>query len=83
MANGQLFGRKNMDVDDSDDMDVDSGNVCATLTKPEISNKYAKRVGAKKAKKLDIAENASASEVLPSPDAARCNHLNQDRPDIA
>ena len=89
-ANAQLFGHENMDVDDSDDMDVDSGKVCATRTKPAISNKYAKRMGAKKAKKLEIAENALASDVLSSADAtmyralsARCNYLSQDRPDIA
>ena len=64
MSNAQLFGQKDMDVEDSDDMDVDSGKVCATRTKPAISNKYAKRMGAKKAKKLEIAENALASDVF-------------------
>ena len=45
MTNAQLFGQEIMDVEDSDDMDVDSGKVCAIRTKPAISNKYAKRMG--------------------------------------
>lgn len=89
MAKAQLFGQEEMDVEDSEGMDVDSGKVCATRTNPAISNKYAKRVGAKKAKKLEIAKNALESDVLSSADAtmyqglsARCNYLSQDRPDI-
>jgi hypothetical protein len=60
----------------------------ATRTKPVEQNKYKKRLGAKKAKKLEIAEN---SEFVLSPAdatmyralAARCNYLSQDRPDIS
>ena len=84
-----------MDVDNSDEnaMDIDAitfGKMCAARTPPVNSNKYAKRVGAKTAKKLEIAENALASDVLTSAEAtmyralsARCNYLSQDRPDIS
>ena len=59
-----------MDVDNSispdtlvktcDGMDVDMGKVCATRTPPVNRNKYGKRVGAKKVKKPEIADNAAA-----------------------
>ena len=47
---------KKMDVNDNNEnaMDIDAyttGKMCATRTKPVNSNKYAKRVGAKTAKK--------------------------------
>ena len=51
-----------MDVDNSDEnaMDINAitfGKMCAARTPPVNSNKYAKRVGAKTSKKLEIAEN--------------------------
>ena len=60
----------------------------APRTKPTNTNKFKKRLGAKKAKKLELAENA---DFTLSPDdatlyralSARCNYLAQDRPDIA
>ena len=65
-----------------------SGRVCATRTKPVNNAKYAKRVGAKKAKKLELDKNSEF--VLSQADAttyralaARCNYLSQDRPDIS
>ena len=75
IANSQLFGREHMDLgmsahvvspdaltqDYPDYMDVCLGKTCATQTKPAISNKYAKWVGAKKPNKLEIVDNASAS----------------------
>ena len=89
MANAELLG---MDLSNDDDssMDVDMvGKVCATRTKPANSNKYTKRVGAKQAKKLEIADNANNSTARSSANAttyralsARCNYLSQDRPDI-
>jgi hypothetical protein len=90
VANARILGMDGSNDDDSS-MDVDMvGKVCAARTKPANSNKYTKRVGAKKAKKLEIAENATNSTVLASADAtmyralsARCNYLSQDRPDIS
>ena len=60
----------------------------ATRTKPLNQNKYQKRMGAKKAKRLELDKN---SEFTLSPAdattyralAARCNYLSQDRPDIS
>ena len=62
--------------------------VFANRTKPEKSSKYQKRVGAKTAKKLELAENSSfelspADATMYRALAARCNYLSQDRPDIA
>jgi hypothetical protein len=69
-------------------MDVDAVRpIFAQRTKPE-KNKFQKRVGAKTAKRLEIAENA-AFELEPADAtmyralAARCNYLSQDRPDIS
>ena len=59
----------------------------AKRTKP-VGNKYQKRVGAKKAKKLEVDQNSSGA-LSPSDAtmyralAARCNYLSQDRPDIS
>jgi len=100
MANADLFKSQKMDVDHfvspdtlmtpCDDMDVDLGKISATRTPPINTNKYAKRVGAKKAKKLEIADNAAASDRLTSSEAtmyralsARFHYLSQDRPDIS
>jgi hypothetical protein len=72
-----------------DPMDVDSLRpICAARTKPVAKAKFQKRVGAKTAKKLELAEN-SAFELEPADAtmyralAARCNYLSQDRPDIS
>ena len=71
----------------SSPMDVDDPQPLC-VTKPVKSAKYQKRVGAKTAKKLELAEN-SAFELSPADAtmyralAARCNYLSQDRPDIA
>ena len=61
--------------------------VFATRTKP-AGNKYQKRLGAKKPKKIELAENAEFT--LSAQDAAtyralaaRCNYIAQDRPDIS
>lgn len=89
-----------MDVDTDMDADINmlnmlkrvftmgmSRKVFANRTKP-IKKHGQKRVGAKKAKKLEISENGSF-ELSPSHAtayralAARCNYLAQDRPDIA
>ena len=97
MANADLFRSQKMDVDNSispdtpmkpcDDVDVDMGKVCATRTPPVNTNKYAKRVGAKKANQLEIADNAAAPDVLTSSEAkmyralsARCNYLVKTAP---
>ena len=78
----------NMEVDSVDPGRDDPMLICANRTKPANSNKYAKRVGAKQAKKLELSENA---EFVLSPKdattyralAARCNYLAQDRADIS
>ena len=72
-----------MEIDsDPSTSDLPTANhpVFAKRTKPEKSNKYQKRLGAKTAKKLELAEN-SAFELSPA-DAtmyralvARCNYL--------
>ena len=75
---------------ENDPMEVDSSHsqIFAARTKPVKPNKFQKRVGAKTAKKLELAENA-AFELEPADAttyralAARCNYLSQDRPDIA
>lgn len=77
-----------MDVDQdlvqgSDDpMEIHAiGPICAARTKPVAKAKFQKRVGAKTAKKLEIAEN-SAFELSPTDAtmyralAARCNYLS-------
>ena len=70
------------------DVDQDGRQIFAARTKPLTTNKFQKRVGAKTAKKLELAENA-AFELEPADAtmyralAARCNYLSQDRPDIA
>ena len=73
-----------MDVDE----EIDVGSMFATRTKPAMNKYQQKRLGAKKAKKLEVAANSSF--VLSPTDAtmyralaARCNYLSQDRPDIA
>ena len=69
-------------------MDLDALLQPVFVTKPVKSNKYQKRVGAKTAKKLELAEN-SEFELSPADAttyralAARCNYLSQDRPDIS
>ena len=81
-----------MDVESStspDSMEIDSGLPSSVyVTKPVKSGKFQKRVGAKTAKKLELAEK-SAFELSPA-DAtmyralsARCNYRSQDRPDIS
>ena len=64
-----------------------SRKVFATRTKP-LKKQGQKRVGAKKAKKLEISEDSSyqlspADATIYRALAARCNYLAQDRPDIA
>ena len=81
-------------MESSDPMDCSendlTGSVMAAAkrTKPVNSNKYKKRLGAKQAKKLEMADDASGN--LSPQDAtmyralsARCNYLSQDRPDIS
>ena len=97
MSTPSPFTRANTDSpmpaieDDAMIVDEDNANsqmVFATRTKPVKTNKYQKRLGAKKAKKLELAAN---SEFTLSPQdattyralAARCNYLAQDRPDIS
>ena len=68
--------------------DSQTGKMAATRTKPVATNKYQKRLGAKKAKKLEVEEN---QEYILSPQdattyralAARCNYMAQDRPDLS
>ena len=91
-----------MEDDDNDDgvvpMDVDmvhpsgmsipSFPINANQTKPLRKNKYQKRLGAKKAKRLEFEENADgalspAEATMYSALSARCNYLAQDRPDIS
>ena len=69
-------------------MDIEGYVFAATRTKPATTNKYAKRVGAKKAKRLELDDRSEYT--LNSQDAtmyralaARCNYLAQDRPDLA
>ena len=69
-------------------MDLSALPLMATRTKPTQQNKYAKRVGAKKAKTFEISNDTSF--VLSADDAttfralsARCNYLAQDRPDLS
>ena len=63
-------------------------SVFATRTQLVNQNKYQKRVGAKKAKKLEL-DNNSAFTLSPADAttyralAARCNYLSQGRPDIS
>ena len=80
---------ESMDVDlDFSRMDLEpAGKVMAARTKPVQANKFKKRLGAKKAKRLELAENASGA--LGPEDAtmyralsARCNYLALDRPDL-
>ena len=93
-----------MDVDqqpEAEGMDIDMlrgnlpglppkecGSIFAARTKPINQNKYQKRVGAKKAKKLELDKNADftlspADATTYRALAARCNYLSQDRPDIS
>ena len=66
-------------------MGEDTNMIFATRTKPVKSGKYQKRMGAKKATKLELGAN---SEFILSPTdatvyralSARCNYLAQDRP---
>ena len=62
--------------------------IYATRTKPVKSNKFAKRIGAKTAKKIELEKNAAFT--LSPQDAttyralaARCNYLAQDRADLS
>ena len=89
---------QSMDID-SEDHSMDIGmfaqpwpkgcrSIFATRTPPANKNKYQKRMGAKKAKKLEL--DQSSEFTLNSADAttyralaARCNYLSQDRPDIS
>ena len=69
---------------------IQMNNICSAKpprTKPLAKNKFQKRLGAKKAKKLELderlefilgAEDATMYRAL----SARCNDLAQDRPDI-
>ena len=72
----------NMEVDGMG-MDI-KGYVCAvTRTKPATTNKYAKRVGAKKAKRLELDDRSeytfsSQDATMYRALAARCNYLAQD-----
>ena len=66
----------------------DPMHICANRTKPVQNAKFQKRVGAKKAKKLEL--DADSEFVLSPQDAttyialsARCNYLAQDRTDIS
>ena len=64
------------------------GSICANMTKPVNSNKYQKRLGAKKAKKLELGQNAEfalsrADATTYRALAARCNYLSQDRRNIS
>ena len=75
-------------VSTDDRMNSLSAPLMAARTKPNKNNKYAKRVGAKKAKKLEITSDSSFT--LNADDAttyralsARCNYLAQDRPDLS
>ena len=86
MSNGTNDDDVNMDT--SEPMDIEPMHIKATRTKPSNANKYKKRMGAKKAKKLELAENADFT--LSADDAtmyralsARCNYLAQDRADIS
>ena len=75
--------------------DVDPNSVATPMiyaaskrTKPVNNNKYQKRLGAKKAKKLELSEDAELTlsrenATMYRALAARCNYLAQDRPDIA
>ena len=74
--------------DDAMLVDEDFPMIFAARTKPVKNGKYQKRVGAKKAKKLELAANSDFN--LTPQDAttyralaARCNYLAQDRPDIS
>ena len=64
------------------------GSIFAARTPPANQNKFQKRVGAKKAKRLELDKNADFT-LSPSDAttyralAARCNYLSQDRPDIS
>ena len=65
-----------------------SRKIFATRTKPLKKHQGQKRIGAKKAKKLEIDPDSSfhlspADATMYRALAARCNYLAQDRPDIA
>ena len=85
-----------MDVDMTNDTDTDDatmvscmrGSIFSTRTKPAAKNKYQKRLGAKKAKKLERDDRSdftlnAADATMYRARSARCNYLSQDRPDIA
>ena len=62
--------------------------MAATRTKPATTNKYAKRVGAKKTSRLELHDRdkytlSSQDATMYRALAARCNYLEQDRPDLA
>ena len=85
-----------MDVDMTDHRDIDGANmlscvrgtIFSTRTKPVAKNRYQKRLGAKKAKKLELDDRSdftlnAADATMYRARSARCNYLMQDQPDIA
>ena len=73
---------------DGVDMDAEGHTFAATRAKPANANKYAKSVGAKKTKRLELdyrSESTLSAQdaTMCRPLAARCNYLAQDRPDLA
>ena len=69
-------------------MDIEGSNFAATGTKPATTNKYAKRIGAKKAKRLELDDRSECTLIAQDAkmyraSAARCNYLAQARPYLA
>ena len=70
------------------DMSALTDPIMATRTKPKVPAKYKQRMGAKKAKKLELSSDSGhtlspANATLYRALSARCNYLSQDRPDLA
>ena len=62
--------------------------IMATRTKPKVPAKYKQRMGAKKAKHIELSSDSGhtfsqTNATLYRALAARCNDLSQDRPDLA
>ena len=87
-ASTEYYGfANNMEIDGMG-MDTEGYIFAATRTKPATTNKYAKRVGAKKGKRLELDDRSDYTlnfqdATMYRALAARCNYLAQDRPDFA
>ena len=85
-----------MDIDTTNDTDIDVANMVSCVrgalfsagAKPVAKNKYHKRLGAEKHKKLELDDRSeftlnAADATMYRALSARCNCLSQDMPHLA